>query len=101
MACEKAIYCPMETEYIHKGCRYHLACRNRGLSIQRDETNKMANLLSELLGLGTQISICFDQHWSEVWSEENPYNQNHTKLKTSGRWEGRGGEEERQMNITV
>lgn len=30
----------------------------------------MANLLSELLGLGTQIPICFDQHCGEVRSEK-------------------------------
>lgn len=30
----------------------------------------MANLLSELLGLGTEIPICFDQHCGEVRSEK-------------------------------
>lgn len=30
----------------------------------------MANLLSELLGLCTQIPICFDQHCGEVQSEK-------------------------------
>lgn len=34
----------------------------------------MANLLSELLGLGTQIPICFDQHC--------PYNQHYINLES-------------------
>lgn len=30
----------------------------------------MANLLNELLGLCTKITICFDQHRGEVWSQK-------------------------------
>lgn len=54
MDCEKAIYCPIHLAYIQKVQITSVPLKWRFL-IQKDEANKIVNLLRELMGCYTAL----------------------------------------------